>query len=144
MNTLYLLIPFNNGARNWLLRIDLSCCDDIYTHMFSGKSTESQIGPERREFIKENKKVRKKICARQRKRSRKKKVVFFFSWCFLGRKHVLLFFFINSHLRHTWTCAPHRGGYRGGGNGPFAPPGEFGKEKPTGTNIGKSPITDNH
>ena len=33
----------------------------------------------------------------------------------------------------------------GGGNGPIAPPpGEFGKEKPTGTNIGKSPITDNH
>ena len=32
----------------------------------------------------------------------------------------------------------------GGDNGPIAPPGEFGKEKPTGTNIGKSPITDNH
>ena len=42
-----------------------------------------------------------------------------------------------------------------GGNGPFAPPGPpqggqlpppgvFGKEKSTGTNIGKSPITDNH
>ena len=55
----------------------------------------------------------------------------------------------------TWSVIPPaRGGYRGGQRaicppwpspgGAIAPPGVFGKEKSTGTNIGKSPITDNH